>query len=148
MCIGEELEYGVIQMRRLVFGVMMSMVIGGLTFIGTFQHPFAFIFTVYALPFILFFGIPVARIAHKLVEHEKQCPAAKRLFIYLVMGAWLPLIHFTTIFLTQEVYDGELAGVGFIIVVFMVFAFCFWLGEELFERTKLKEWTEPDLSST
>lgn len=132
----------------MVFGVIMSIVIGGVTFIGAFHHLFAFILTVYAVPFIIFFGIPVARIAHKLVEHEKQCPSAKRLFVYLVMGAWLPLIYFTTIFLTQEVYSDEIAGARVFIVVFMGFAFGFWLGEELFERTKLKEWTEPDLSRT
>ena len=64
------------------------------------------------------------------------------------MGAWLPAIYFTTIYLTQEVYYDEFAGAGVFIVTFMVFAFGFWLGEELFERTKIKEWTEADLSRT
>lgn len=126
----------------------MSLIIGGLGFIIALQHPVAFLLNVYALPFIIFYGIPVARIAHKLVKHEKQYPSAKKLFVYLVMGAWLPTIYFTTIYLTQEVYYGELEGAGVFIVISMVFAFGFWFGEELFERTKLKEWTEPDLSRT
>jgi len=135
-------------MRRTLFGVLISMIIGGLAFIIALQDPIAFLLNVYALPFIIFYGIPVARIAHKLVKQEKQCPSTKRLFVYLVMGAWLPAIYFTTIYLTQAVYYDDFVGAGVFIVIFMVFAFGFWLGEELFERTKIKEWTEADLSRT
>ncbi len=134
-------------MRRTVFGVLMSMIIGGVLFIGAFHDPIAFVFTIYALPIIIFYGIPVARIAHKLTD-AKQWSSTKRLFVYLVMGGWLPAVYFTTIYLTQDVYYNVFAAdVGFIVTA-MVFAFGFWLGEELFERTKLKEWSAPNLSST
>lgn len=131
----------------MVFGVIMSMFIGGIGFMCFFLHPVGFLFSMYALPFILFYGIPVASIARKLTA-EKNRPSTKRLVMYLIMGGWLPANFFSTIYLTQDVYYNVLAvDVGFI-VISLVFSFGFWLGEELFERTKLKSWTDPDLSRT
>lgn len=130
-------------MRRTLFGVLTSMIIGGLGFAAGFEHPGAILINVYAFPFIIFYGIPVSMMAHRLTRKEKHWAASKRLLVYIVMGGWLPALLGSIAYFTQGIYD---VLEVFLIVIFMLFAFGFWIGEELFERTKLKEWTEADLS--
>jgi len=129
----------------------MSMVIGGLSLAALFNEIYAFMFAIYAFPFVILYGIPVAIMAHKLTMNDKRFPALKRLLVFIVMGGWLPSFVGMVIYLLyglDEIYGfDEMLWVA-IIVISMIFAFGFWLGEELFERTKLKEWTEPNLSKS
>jgi len=130
-------------MRRTVFGVLMSMIVGGLGLAALFGEILAFLFSLYGFPFVVLYGIPVALMAHKLTKNELRFPALKRLIVFIVMGGWLP--SFVGIFGAALYGYYDVLWVA-IIVISMIFAFGFWIGEELFERTKLKEWTEPDLS--
>jgi hypothetical protein len=130
-------------MRRTVFGVLMSMLVGGLSLAALFGEIFAFLLSIYGFPFVILYGIPVGLMAHKLTKEERRFPALKRLILYIVMGGWLP--SFLGMF--GAVIYGYYDVLFVIVIVFsMIFAFGFWIGEELFERTKLKEWTEADLS--
>ena len=130
-------------MRRTIFGVLMSMLVGGVSLAALFGEIFAFMLSIYGFPIVVLYGIPGALMAHKLTKDERRFPALKRLILYIVMGGWLP----SYVGMFCAVIYGYY-GVLFVtfIVLSMVFAFGFWIGEELFERTKLKEWTEADLS--
>ncbi|MET1013710.1 MAG: hypothetical protein ABWX61_04285 [Paenisporosarcina sp.] len=135
-----ELDGGIV--RRAVFGVFVSMIIGGLGFSILFGDFFAIIISVYAFPFLICYGLPVAWMAHKLTKNDLAWPAAKRLLVYLVMGGWLPTIMGFIVHLAWGISD----NLGVIIIILaMNFAFGYWLGEEIFERTKLRAWTEPNL---
>lgn len=129
-------------MRRTAFGVFVSMIIGGIGFIILFGDLNAILLSVYAFPFLIFYGLPVAWMAHQLTHDEVEWPALKRLLVYIVMGGWLPILIGFIVSLYNEPYD-VLAVI--VIVLSMIFAFGFWLGEELFVRTKLNECTEPNL---
>jgi len=129
-------------MRRAAFGVFVSMIIGGFGFIILFGDLNAILLSVYALPFLIFYGLPVAWMAHQLTHDDMEWPALKRLLVYIVMGGWLPILIGFMVSLYNEPYD-VLAVI--VIVLSMIFAFGFWLGEELFDRTKLNECTEPNL---
>ena len=130
-------------MRRTVFGILISMVVGGLSLAALFNEIFAFLLGLYGLPFVIIYGIPVSIMAHKLTNGDNHYGGLKRLLVYIVMGGWLPALVGVVVLLTQGLYD---VGWIAIIVISMIFAFGFWLGEEFFERTKLKEWTQPDLA--
>jgi len=129
----------------------MSMGIGGFSLAALFNEPYAFMFAIYGFPFVILYGIPVAIMAHKLTIFDKRFPALKRLLVFIVMGGWLPAFVGTVIVLLygqDEMYGfDEMLWVA-IIAISMIFAVGFWLGEELFERTKIKNWTEPDLTKT
>ena len=81
--------------------------------------------------------------AHQLTHDDLELPALKRLLVYIVMGGWLPILIGFIVSLYNEPYD-VLAVI--VIILSMMFAFGFWLGEELFDRTKLNECTEPNLT--
>ncbi len=129
-------------MRRTAFGVFVSMIIGGIGFIILFGDLKAILLSVYAFPFLIFYGLPVAWMAHQLTHDDEEWPALKRLLVYIVMGGWLPILIGFMVSLYNEPYD-VLAVI--VIVLSMIFAFGFWFGEELFDRTKLNECTEPNL---
>ncbi|WP_019414737.1 hypothetical protein [Paenisporosarcina sp. TG20] len=129
-------------MRRTLSGLLTSIVFGGVCLFIVFQG-IGYIMTVYAIPFILLYGIPVNLMAHALTIHEKRYAALKRLLIYVTMGGWLFAL-ISLIYFIKGLYTNDPAN--FFIFLSMFFALCFWLGEEVFERTKLKEWTNPDLS--
>ena len=129
-------------MRRAAFGVFVSMIIGGFGFMIFFGEIYAILLSLYAFPFLIFYGLPVALMAHKLTQDDMEWPALKRLLVYIVMGGWLPILVGFIAFLNNQPYD-ELTVI--VIVFSMIFAFGFWIGEEFFDRTKLKECTEPNL---
>ena len=129
--------------RRSVFGVLMSIIFGGVCLSIVFPEGYGFVITVYAIPFILLYGIPISVMAHKLTSHEKRFAKLKRLVIYVVISGWLYAL-ISLIYFAQGQYESD--PWTFVIILSMFFALCFWLGEEIFERTKLKEWTEPDLT--
>ena len=54
-------------MRRTVFGILISMVIGGLSLAALFNEIYGFLFALYGFPFVIFYGIPVSIMAHKLI---------------------------------------------------------------------------------
>ena len=130
-------------MRRAAFGVFVSMIIGGVGFIILFGEIYAILLSLYAFPFLIFYGLPVAWMAHQLTHEDMEWPSLKRLLVYIVMGGWLPILIVFIGYLNNEPYD-PLAVI--VIVLSMIFAFGFWLGEELFDRTKLNECTEPNLT--
>ena len=130
-------------MRRAAFGVFLSVIIGGIGFIILFGDLYAILLSVYAFPFLIFYGLPVAWMAHRLTHDDMEWPSLKRLLVYIVMGGWLPILIGFMVSLYNEPYD-VLAVI--VIVLSMIFAFGFWLGEELFDRTKLNECTEPNLT--
>lgn len=121
------------------------MVIGGLSIAALFNEVPAFLFAIYGFPFVILYGIPVSVMAHKLTTNDLRFQSLKRLLVYIVMGGWLPSLVGMIIHLSQGLYDVLWVA---IIVISMVFSFGFWLGEELFERTKLKDWTDADLTQT
>lgn len=129
-------------MRRAAFGVFVSMIIGGFCFIIVFGEFIAILLAVYAFPFLIFYGLPVAWMAHQLTHDDLEWPALKRLLVYIVMGGWLPIFIGLIVYLNNEPYD---ASVLIVIILSMVFACGFWMGEEFFDRTKLNECTEPNL---
>lgn len=137
----EERSVGI--MRRTLSGLLMSIVLGGVCLFLVFPDGVGYVMAVYAIPFILLYGIPVSLMTHALTFHEQRFVTLKRLIIFVTMGGWLfaliSLFYFVKGLYTNDPFN-------FLIFLSMFFALCFWLGEEVFERTKLKEWTNPDLT--
>lgn len=130
-------------MRRTVSGLLTSIFFGGVCLFIVFPGGIGYIMTVYAIPFILLYGIPVSLMAHALTIHEQRFATLKRLLIYVTMGGWLFAL-ISLFYLLKGLYTNGPSN--FFIFLSMFFALCFWLGEEIFERTKLKEWTNTDLT--